>query len=347
MVSGAPYSKIGALDKLRLRLRRQRLLWRSFRSRHQLTKLGDPKDRIAPHAILCFSTVRNEITRLPWFLNHYRRLGIDHFLIVDNDSDDGTTKYLLDQPDVSVWNTTHSYRASRFGVDWLTWLQIRYGHGHWCLTADADELLIYARHESRTLHDLTAWLEARGQQAFGAHLLDLYPKGPLEAQDYAKGQDPTDLLCWFDPGPYRVQRQEPLGNLWVQGGVRERVFFADNPRRSPTLNKTPLVKWSRRYAYVNSSHSALPRRLNFCYNGPKGGAASGVMLHTKFLPEIVQKSGIEKSRKQHFHTPSDFDHYYDAIAKGLDLWSPNSVQLTGWKQLEELGLMSSGGWDDA
>ena len=47
-------------------------------------------------------TVRNEIVRLPYFLDYYRRLGAGHFLVVDNGSDDGTHEYLADQPDVSV-----------------------------------------------------------------------------------------------------------------------------------------------------------------------------------------------------------------------------------------------------
>ena len=81
--------------------------------------------------------------RLPHFLDYYRRLGVDHFLFVDNGSDDGTAEYLAAQPDVSLWATNHSYRLARFGVDWLGWLQWRYGHGHWCLTVDADELLVY------------------------------------------------------------------------------------------------------------------------------------------------------------------------------------------------------------
>ncbi len=320
-------------------------MWRSFRSRHQLTNLTDRTVQIQKDAILCFSTVRNERARLDWFLKHYRRLGVDHFLIVDNDSDDGTAEYLREQGDVSLWHTPASYRASRFGVDWLTWLQIRYGHRHWCLTADADELLIYAHHDTRTLRDLTAWLDGRGQSAFGALMLDLYPKGPLGSQTHDPARDPTEILAWFDDGPYRAQRQNPLENLWVQGGVRERVFFKDTPRRSPTLNKIPLIKWSRRYAYVNSTHSALPRWLNSCYDGPGGNTPSGVILHTKFLPEIVERSRIEKARRQHFHSPTEFASYYDDIAAGPDLWTPGSRKLSGWEQLQSLGLMSSGGWD--
>lgn len=329
-------------QRYKLRLKRKRLLWRSFRSRHQLISRADKTQQIAPGAILAFTTLRNEISRLPWFFHHYRTLGVDHFLIVDNGSDDGSTQYLLDQPDVSLWQTTASYRASRFGLDWLTYLQWKFGHGHWTLMVDADELLVYAHHDTHSLNDLTGWLDARGQSAFGALMLDLFPKGPVGTQYYDPQSDPTDVLNGFDPGPYRSQRQFPLGNLWVQGGTRERAFFSDHPERSPTLNKIPLIHWSRHMAYVNSCHSVLPRALNFEYDGPEGQAPSGVLLHTKFLPGVVEKSQIEKHRRQHFHDPEKFSTYYDGIVNKPDLWGSDSVKLRDWQQLETLGLLNGG-----
>ncbi|WP_170570982.1 glycosyltransferase family 2 protein [Ruegeria atlantica] len=330
---------IGWVQKYLLRLKRRRLLWRSFRSRHQLTCLNDQTKQIKPGNILAFTTLRNEITRLPWFFHHYRALGVDHFLIVDNGSDDGSVEFLRAQSDVSLWQTDASYRASRYGLDWLTWLQMRYGHGHWTLMVDADELLIYPQHDSKSLHELTETLDQQDRVAFGAMMLDLYPKGPLSDQTYEPQSDPTGTLCWFDSGPYRAQRQVPMGNLWVQGGARERMFFADRPRHSPTLNKIPLVRWSRRYAYVSSCHSALPRHLNAAYRGPGGEIPSGILLHTKFLPEVVDKSKIEKTRRQHFHDPDLFGSYYDAIGDSPDMWTPDSVRFDGWAQLQQLGLM--------
>ncbi len=330
---------IGWVQRYRLRLKRRRLLWRSFRSRHQLSSLRNQTARIRPGNILTFTTLRNEITRMPWFFRHYRALGVDHFLIVDNGSDDGSVDYLLQQPDVSLWQTSDSYRASRYGLDWLTWLQMRYGHDHWTLMVDADELLIYSDHDSTSLHDLTTALDRQGRTVFGALMLDLYPKGPLGEQAYDPETDPTGILSWFDPGPYRAQWQGPLGNLWVQGGARERMFFSDRPRHSPTLNKIPLVRWSRRYAFVNSCHSALPRHLNAGYDGPGGRGPSGVLLHTKFLPEVVHKSKIEKARRQHFHDPDVFGTYYDAIGNRPDMWTPDSIRFEGWAQLQNLGLM--------
>ncbi|WP_170564122.1 glycosyltransferase family 2 protein [Ruegeria atlantica] len=332
-------------QKYRLRLKRQRLLWRSFRSRHQLSGLINRTATIKPGDVLAFTTVRNEIARLPWFLHHYRTLGVDHFLIVDNDSDDGSVPFLQEQADVSLWQTQDSYRTSRYGLDWLTWLQLRYGHNHWTLMVDADELLVYPDHDTHPLHDLTKWLDDQGRAAFGALMLDLYPKGPLGEQNYEPETDPTDVLGWFDAAPYRARRQSPLGNLWVQGGARERMFFADNPRRSPTLNKIPLVRWSRRYAYVNSCHSALPRHLNAVYEGPGGTAPSGVLLHTKFLPEVVEKSKIEKRRRQHFHDPEQFAGYYDGIMERPVVWVPDSALYDGWRYLQQLGLMGEIDWE--
>ncbi len=337
---------IGWVQQYRLRLKRRRLLWRSFRSRHQLTSLTNRTGDIKPGAILSFTTLRNEISRLPWFFRHYRGLGVDHFLMVDNGSDDGTVAFLTDQPDVSLWQTDAPYRAARFGLDWLTWLQMRYGHNHWTLMVDADELLVYAQHDTCPLPKLTDWLQTRGIDAFGALMLDLYPHGRLGDQPYDPNTDPTEALGWFDAGPYRAQRQTPLDNLWVQGGVRERVFFADRPERSPTLNKIPLVRWSRHYAYVNSCHSALPRHLNHAYDGPGGRAPSGVLLHTKFLPQVIGASQIEKQRRQHFHDPDQFGSYYDGIIARPCLRNANSVRYTGWKQLQHLGLMAPVPWEN-
>ena len=138
-----------------LRWKRRRLLLRIWRKRKQITPVKDRTAQIKPDAILAFVTIRNEMLRLPHFLDYYRKLGVSHFLIVDNASMDGTAEFLADQPDVSLWTTSHSYKLSRFGMDWLGWLQWQYGQDHWCLTVDADELLVYSQCDSRDLRALT------------------------------------------------------------------------------------------------------------------------------------------------------------------------------------------------
>ncbi|GIT91469.1 hypothetical protein JANAI62_19260 [Jannaschia pagri] len=328
----------------KLRWRRRRLLARSLRKRRQITCRVDRTDLIAPGAILAFATVRNEGLRLPHFFDHHRTLGVDHFLVVDNASDDGSADWLAAQPDVSLWSTPDSYKRSRFGIDWLTVLMRRYGHGHWCLTLDADELFVYAHHTTRTLKALTDWLSWQGRDSMGALMLDLYPRGALGEAKHHPHQDPVDTLPYFDAGNYVITRQAKLQNLWIQGGVRARCFFAPEPRRAPTLSKVPLIRWHRSYAYVTSTHSALPRRLNHVYDTNGGEAPSGVLLHTKFLPNIISKSSEEKTRRQHFENSDLYQGYYDALIGDPVLWCEQSTRYQGWQQLEGLGLMSRGGW---
>jgi Glycosyl transferase family 2 len=288
--------------------------------------------------------MRNEAARLPHFLAHHRRLGVGHFLIVDNDSSDGTGEMLADQPDVSLWRTARSYKAARFGVDWLTWLQMRHAHGHWCLTADADELLVYPYCETRDLRALTGWLQEQGRSTLAAMMLDLYPQGPLSPASDGAAQDPVEALGWFDAGNYTMTENPVLWNLWLQGGPRARAFFAADPRRAPTLSKTPLVHWDRRYVYVNSTHSLLPRGLNRVYDRTGGEAPSGVLLHTKFLPGIVERAREERVRGEHFHDGNKYQDYYAQVIAAPDLWHRHARRYTGWRQLEALGLMSRGGW---
>lgn len=339
-----PTGLTGALLALKLRCRRQLLLLRAFRRRRQLSLLVDRTAGIAPDDLLCFLCLRNEAQRLPHFLAHHRALGVRHFLAVDNASGDGSAELLRDQPDVSLWRTKASYKASRFGMDWLTWLQMRHGHGHWCLTLDADELLIYPHWQTRPLSALTGWLEGQGRDSFGVLTLDMYPEGPVSQGQVAPGEDPIPHLSWFDAGNYQVQVQPRMRNLWIQGGVRARAFFAGTPRRGPTLNKIPLVRWHWRNAYVNSTHSLLPPRLNEVYATDGGELTSGILLHTKFLPGITDRSAEEKARGEHFADGAQYAAYYDRLTADPVLHCGASTPYTGWRQMEALGLMSRGGW---
>jgi hypothetical protein len=339
-----PGGLTGALLGLKNRHRRQRLLFRAVRRRGQLSPALDRTAQIMDDDILCFLCVRNEADRLPHFLRHHRALGVRHFLAVDNASTDGTDRLLKDQPDVSLWSTGASYKASRFGMDWLTWLMMRHGHGHWCLTLDADELMIYPYWETRPLSALADWLESQDRDSFGALTVDMYPEGSVSEGDVGPDDDPIAHLAWFDAGNYLVQVQPRMRNLWIQGGARARAFFAEAPRRAPTLNKIPLVRWHWRNAYVNSTHALLPPRLNQVYATDGGELTSGVLLHTKFLPGIAQRSAEEKARGEHFADGAQHAAYYDHLVANPILHTKASTRYTGWRQMEALGLLSRGGW---
>lgn len=335
---------MGIISRYRLRLARKRWLIRAFRKRRELKSVASRADQIRANDILLFSTLRNEKVRLPYFLKYYRDLGVNHFLIVDNGSDDGSREYLSEQPDVSLWTTNHSYKRSRFGVDWLNWLQMRYGHDHWCLVVDPDEFFVYPFCDTRPIRALTDWLDASSIKSFPAMLLDMYPKGPLNAQPYHQGQDPFEIAQYFDSGNYIYQRNRRFGNLWIQGGPRARTFFANMPEQAPALNKIPLVRWNRDYAYVSSTHMLLPRGLNQVYDEWGGEKASGILLHAKFLDTFALKAEEEMRRGEHYAASAEYKAYKAGLEEQPDMWCKWSEKYINWRQLEILGLMSKGNW---
>ena len=335
---------MGIWTTYRLRLARKRWRLRAFIKRRELSPVVTRAANIRAGDLILVSTVRNEKVRLPYFLRYYRDLGVNHFLFVDNGSDDGTRDYLAQQADVSVWTTKHSYKRSRFGIDWVNWLLMRYGHGHWVVVVDPDEFLVYPFCDTRPLRALTDWLDASSIKSFSAMMLDMYPKGPIAQHPYHEGQDPLEIANWFDSGNYTMTKNPVYGNLWIQGGPRARKFFADNPERAPALNKIPLVKWQRDYVFVSSTHMLLPRGLNQVYDEWGGEKASGCLLHAKFLDTFAVKAQEEMARQQHFANSHEYRAYQEGMASSPDMWCKWSEKYINWRQLEILGLMSKGNW---
>lgn len=331
-------------SKYRLRVERRRKRLRAIRKRRELSLVQNRTAIVNPTDILAFTTLRNEYPRLPYFLEYYRKLGVQHFFIVDNNSDDGSREFLAEQPDVSLWQTGHSYKKSKFGVDWLNGLKAKYAVGHWVLVVDVDEFFVYPHCDTRPLPALTDWLDAASIKSFGTLLLDMYPKSEIHKAVYKKGQDPIAAAPYFDSSNYFIEKNEKYGNLWIQGGPRMRAFFPKNPQFAPALNKTPLVKWSRGNVFVSSTHTLLPRGLNQVFDEWGGQKTCGCLLHAKFLEMFANKAQEEMARKQHYAGSREYRTYINNLESALCLWTPQSTKYEGWQQLEQLGLMSRGNW---
>lgn len=285
--------------------------------------------------VLLVVTVRNEMLRLPWFFEYYRKAGIQRFLVIDNDSEDGTSEYCDAQPDALVFAASGSYAASQCGVLWVNEILDAFAPNHWALTVDADELLIYPDCERLNIIELTRLLDESGADAMIAPMLDMYPKGPLSSNSYRPGADFLDHSAYFDPGPYEFKI---VGDQRViaRGGPRQRVFWEGRglDHNSPYLFKMPLVRWNRGMAYKASTH---------ILEGPSSLASTtGLLLHFKFLPDFARKAEIEVGRGEHFAGARQYAAYAQIVKESPDVRVDyeGSVRYKNSSQLVEMGLMN-------
>jgi Glycosyl transferase family 2 len=82
---------------------------RSARAKIHLQALQNHTSRIKLINRLLITAGKNENRRIPYFLEYYRNLDIDHFLFVDNMSDPLMADVLFGQPDISLWRTEQRY----------------------------------------------------------------------------------------------------------------------------------------------------------------------------------------------------------------------------------------------
>ncbi len=331
-------------QRYRLRARRKYLRYRAFRSRRLLKPVTDRMEAIRSDSILLVAVLRNEMALLPYFMRYYRDLGIEHFLMIDNGSDDGSLAYLSVQPDVTLWSAKGSYKKARYGLDWVNWTLMRHARRHWVMVVDIDEFFVYPFCDTRPIRALTDWLDSYDLSSFPAMVLDMYPKGRINAEPYQSGANPFEIANHFDSGNYTISRNPLYGNLWIQGGPRARAMFADDPVKAPSLNKIPLVKWEWPYCFASSTHMLLPRGLNSVYDEWGGEATSGCLLHAKFLSTLPGKVAEELDRREHFADSREYSAYAKALGEDMTLFNKWSEKFINWRQLEILGLMSKGNW---
>lgn len=280
---------------------------------------------------LVFAVVRNEMLRLPRFLTHYRELGASGFVIVENNSTDSTREFLAAQSDVCLYTTSHRFTGKEA---WLDCLLRRHGRGRWCLVVDADELLEYPDSGRIRLPALCRYLDESGANAVHAILLDLYPEGPVSEVSYAAGAD-YFLQPWYFDGlasltkaPRVFYRGSGLDHR-LEGGARKRLFGV-----TACCSKFPLFRYERGMFLTDGQHYL------------EGGHFAGmraVLYHFKYLQDFAPHVEEEVRRGEHWGGAVEYRAYADKVARDgnqLQIWTPDSIRLTGSRQLEELGFLT-------
>jgi hypothetical protein len=316
---------------------------RAWRSLQRLRPVQDHTARIRPGARLLLTMGRDENPRIPHFLEYYRKLGIDHFLFVDNQSSPPMADLLAGQPDVSLWHTDEGYAETRFGVDWMNALLARHAVGHWVLTVDLDEYFVHPFMETRPYGELLSHLDDLDKPSLYALMIDMYPAGPIAAAEVPQGASPLEYAPYFDRAGYYMARGGH-GDTWARGGPRLRVFHPDDFTAAPAINKIPLINWRRHFVYYSSTHAAYPARLNRMQRTIH--EPTGALLHFKFVSSIREKIDSALRLRNHYEGSREYEKYRERIddGGGLCLRSPASARYEGSRSLIDCGLMTPGGW---
>jgi hypothetical protein len=250
--------------------------------------------------------VHNEMHFLPPFLTHYRRLGVQRFVFIDDRSTDGTAAYLSAQPDVMVLKSHRKYGdriaaedaqalglpISRMEVMWRMLLVEKFALNQWSLHLDADEFLDLP--EGLSIRGSTAKMDGTDDDFVWGVMIDMYPATVSDLAGMA-GDPVIDLSKpWYFDGRQHLRiRAGRTPKMW-HAGCRARLLqkFDLNQKRSwietkarkllrlpsPRYNairKPILLRWRSGQIFQSahdvsgtaSPHFLLPIR-HYKFNGP-------------------------------------------------------------------------------
>ena len=282
---------------------------------------------LAPAAIVLVACVRDEMIRIAQFLDHYRRIGVDHFVIVDNASEDGTAEWLEQQSDVSLYRTTQSFAAAGCGWAWIETQLERHTAGRWCLVADADELLVYPGYPDRGLRDVIAYHEANGFTAMASLMLDMYAATLCPPKEAVGSL--LDLCPYYDSDGIRVFCRVLLDRAQdrLDGGFRQRVLGT-----RVILNKVALFHNGPGVRLSLSNHAIL---------GARCSDLRAVHLHFKYLADFRERVAVEMARGEHWNGASEYRSYARAIGdhKTFDVRYAGSRRWAGTQPLIDCEIM--------
>lgn len=283
------------------------------------------KNKYAP-ILIC--VLKDEINKIESFLKHYRKIGVEVFIFLDNDSTDGTREYLCSQKDAIVYRSKQQYSSAR-RVAWINMLLAIYGSNKWCLVVDADELVDYIGSEKYDLSDVIKQAELKHYTRIEGFLLDMYSKDILFDE---KVKDDYVTKCrYFDRTSYTLIVVER--GLVIYGGPRMRVF-----KGNMQLAKYPLFLFTEQDFYA-SAHYMIPFK-NF-----KNCPVWLAIRHYKFVDDIDrQKVNSAVETEIYSGNSAEYKLYLKTLEKNEEVcfWDKNqSVEYVDSYSLKNISFLKT------
>lgn len=307
---------------------------------------------------LC-AVMHDERYFLPAFLAHYRGLGVERFVILDDASTDGTREHLLAQPDCMVLGSDARFfepvDGRRAIYAWRQAMLDDWCRDQWAMMVDADEFVIPP--PGRAMADVIAKLERVGSSSVWGVMIDTYPRDVAALRAGEERPFALDDDWYFDARPHLWAwpgRRKPIA---LYKGARARLM-SENRIEEPgkgrrrglvtrlglggllKLNqqsKVPLMRWSAAHR-LDGQHRVAP---------PPGTGDVLPMLHFKFTPDLGRKVAYALETRGYAGGSRQYDLMGRLLtrmeADGRGFLGPRSRRYSGPADLYETG---TGRWTD-
>jgi len=280
--------------------------------------------------------VKDDLQRVRIQINHYRSLGFNKLIYIDNISTDGTYEYLLSQGDVNVYRVDAHFNAIRKDA-WIRKITDEYGYNRWYLICDSDEHFVYPNCENLSINEYIDYIENNNKSSVAAIMLDMYTDREIYTEVELNDNSILDEYCWFDI--YYVKKKNIFSSLSVTGGPRKRIMEQNEELGDFEMVKYPLV-YARLddlygYHWIHSIHNDIDNEIH------------AVLKHYKFLPKDVYKYKKIVNEGNYANGSSEYKRYLRLIEKGeLSFFDENSKKYINSKSIMKINIFDNRLYDN-
>ena len=308
---------------------------REQRIKRFIKRLHGPKDlEVEAKDVVVLCLFRDGMSFLPHFLDYHRKLGVSHFVFVDNRSEDGSTAFLKEQDDATVFYSDLPF--GKYKGPFKKFLSETYGRNNWGLLLDIDECFDYPMSSEVSLHQFIKYLDTAGYNAVVANLLDRFSNQPiLEVTD-----DNEDLSITYPYYDLSHLRKEGYSIMFgdtndladdqictFSGGVRYK-FFKDEG----ILTKHPLFRLDPGMGCTSNGHD-----IRFA----KVADVTTVLYHYKYNQDFKKVLKRALDEKGYYGGAGGYKFVEEELAKNpkLSLYTEEARELRGIDELIDQGFV--------
>ncbi|KEQ12188.1 glycosyltransferase family 2 protein [Endozoicomonas numazuensis] len=249
-----------------------------------------------------FSVIKNDKVFLNEWLTHYRSLGVERFIIVDDHSKDGLENNITDEDVFILKPTVGDFKNCK--VYWLKLLMIAFQTVEsWVLTIDSDEFLDLGNKYSN-LNNYIEVLHKKNIKYSPSILLDMLPNEKFDSITF-DGTNFRDLFCNIYIRPFGKDDSyfDHHSIKWGFGQYSEYSYRLDSRWRFfstfDSLRKIPIFKYNKSIS-MNQGFHTLAYGDNFI-NADKIFSYPDLILplkHYKFVSFFINKENKVKGYHQ-------------------------------------------------